>query len=67
MTPQTGRPYATPEALRAAVKAHARMAAKGNTRFGVAELLRQFAYSRLLARVFTADPESWVLRGHSRS
>jgi NADPH2:quinone reductase len=29
----------------------------------VDELLRQFAYARLLARVFIDDPEGWVLKG----
>jgi Nucleotidyl transferase AbiEii toxin, Type IV TA system len=63
MTRQQGRPYATPEALRAAVTARARTAARANPRFSVGELLRQFAYSRLLARIFTADPDGWVLKG----
>jgi Nucleotidyl transferase AbiEii toxin, Type IV TA system len=62
MTRQPG-PYRTPEALRAAVTARARTAAKASPRFTVGELLRQFAYSRLLARIFTTDPEGWVLKG----
>jgi NADPH:quinone reductase-like Zn-dependent oxidoreductase len=63
MTRQPGRPYATPEALRTAVTARARRVASAGSRFSVSELLRQFAYSRLLARVFTADPDGWVLKG----
>jgi predicted nucleotidyltransferase component of viral defense system len=27
------------------------------------DLLRQFAYDRLLCRVFISDPERWVLKG----
>ena len=31
--------------------------------YGVAELRRQFAYGRLLAKVFHHQPERWVLKG----
>jgi NADPH:quinone reductase-like Zn-dependent oxidoreductase len=63
VTPAPDRPYATPEALRAAVTARARAAARADPRFTVTELLRQFAYARLLARVFIHEPEGWVLKG----
>ena len=29
----------------------------------VSALLRQFSYDRLLCRVFSTDPERWVLKG----
>jgi Nucleotidyl transferase AbiEii toxin, Type IV TA system len=63
MTRPPDRPYASPEALRAAVTARARAALREDSPFTVAQLLRQFAYGRLLARVFTDDPEGWVLKG----
>lgn len=63
MTRAPGKPYASPNALRAAVVARANTAAKADARFTVQQLLRQFAYARLLARIFTAEPESWVLKG----
>jgi len=63
MTRRPERPYATPEALRAAVVARAKAAARAEPGLGVAERLRQFAYGRFLARVFTCDPDGWVLKG----
>lgn len=63
MTRPPGKSYASPNALRAAVVARANTAAKADQRFTVQQLLRQFAYARLLARVFTLEPESWVLKG----
>lgn len=63
MTRPPGKPYASPNALRAAVAARANTAARADPRFTVQQLLRQFAYARLLARVFTLEPESWVLKG----
>jgi hypothetical protein len=56
-------PYATPEALRAAVTDRAKDAAAAQPHYSVAERQRQFAYGRLLARVFTDEPERWVLKG----
>jgi NADPH2:quinone reductase len=58
-----GGPYASPDALRAAVTTRAKAAARADPRFTVTELLRQFAYARLLARVFIHEPEGWVLKG----
>jgi hypothetical protein len=56
-------PYATPEALRAAVTDRAKDAAAAQPHYSVAERQRQFAYGRLLARVFSDEPERWVLKG----
>jgi hypothetical protein len=55
--------YATPQALRQAVRDRLRelAAQRPNTRPN--DLSRQFAYDRLLARVFIADPDRWVLKG----
>jgi len=56
-------PYETPAALRAALGAKFAAIAKADPRYTVAELHRQFAYDRLLARLFHAAPEEWVLKG----
>jgi Nucleotidyl transferase AbiEii toxin, Type IV TA system len=63
VTRAPGRPHASPNALREAIVARANTAARANPRFNVQQLLRQFAYARLLARVFTLEPENWVLKG----
>ena len=63
MTRLPGGPYASPDALRAAVTTRAKAAARADPRFTVTELLRQFAYARLLARVFIHEPAGWVLKG----
>lgn len=56
--------YETPVALRAAITGRLRsMATKDRTR-SLSDLLRQFAYDRLLYRIFTSvDAERWVLKG----
>ena len=56
-------PYASPQALRQAVTDRVRKRAEQRAGAPVSDLLRQFAYDRLLARVFTADPDRWVLKG----
>ncbi len=56
-------PYASPEAMRQAVLAHAGNVARKNSQLSVHELLRRFAYARLLARLFVHEPERWVLKG----
>ncbi len=61
--PPRAIPYATPEALRAAVSDRAKDAAAAQPHYSVAERQRQFAYGRLLARVFSDEPERWVLKG----
>ena len=55
-------PYATPEDFdRALID---RIALAGTTLpYSVAQLRRQFAYGRLLARVFLHAPERWVRKG----
>lgn len=62
MTPPGVR-YATPQAMRDAVMAHAKSAASARPEARVDQLLRQFAYARLLARLFVLAPENWVLKG----
>ena len=54
--------YKTAKAFHDAIKAKLANAAMTSPH-SVAELRRQFAYDRLLARVFLCDPESWVLKG----
>lgn len=60
--PADGVPYASAgDFERALVDRIANAAAL--SAHGVAELRRQFAYGRLLARLFIAQPERWVLKG----
>ncbi|WP_419848020.1 nucleotidyl transferase AbiEii/AbiGii toxin family protein [Candidatus Poriferisocius sp.] len=54
--------YKTATAFQNAIKAKIANAAASSPH-SIAELRRQFAYDRLLARVFISDPESWVLKG----
>lgn len=55
--------YASPQALRRVVTDRLRNVAEQQAGAQVSDLLRQFAYDRLLARAFTADPDRWVLKG----
>lgn len=55
--------YASPQALRQAIKDRLGALASQRPQAQVSDLQRQFAYDRLLARVFTADPNRWVLKG----
>src|SRR2546421_1375563 len=56
-------PYGSPAALRAALTDRLKKLAACSP-FTVTELHRQFAYDRLLARVFSApDADRWVLKG----
>jgi Nucleotidyl transferase AbiEii toxin, Type IV TA system len=59
----TERRYATPQALRQAVRDRLRQLARQRPSTRPSDLSRQFAYDRLLARVFVADPDRWVLKG----
>ena len=59
---EEGIPYATARALDRALSDRITNAA-ASSRYGVAELRRQFVYGRLLARVFSHDPGHWVLKG----
>jgi Nucleotidyl transferase AbiEii toxin, Type IV TA system len=59
----TAFPYRSPAALRAALTDRLKKVAASSP-FTVTDLQRQFAYDRLLARVFSApDAELWVLKG----
>jgi nucleotidyltransferase AbiEii toxin of type IV toxin-antitoxin system len=55
--------YASPQALRQAVDDRLRHVAKQQPATQLADLQRQFAYDRLLCRVFQADRNGWVLKG----
>jgi hypothetical protein len=55
-------PYATASALDRALADRIANTARSSP-YGVAELRRQLAFSRLLARVFLLQPERWVLKG----
>ncbi|MGA7704824.1 MAG: nucleotidyl transferase AbiEii/AbiGii toxin family protein [Solirubrobacteraceae bacterium] len=54
--------YSDPRAFRLAVTDRLRPLARDRG-VELTDLLRQFAYDRLLCRVFTSDPERWVLKG----
>ncbi len=58
----TERRYADPTALRRAVTDRLRTLARDQDA-QLADLQRQFAYDRLLARLFVREPERWVLKG----
>lgn len=54
--------YDNPQALRQALADRLRpLAEEGGMELSA--LLRHFAYDRLLCRVFSTDPEGWVLKG----
>ncbi len=54
--------YADPQALRSAIADRLRPLAKERG-IELSNLQRQFAYDRLLSRVFTVEPDRWVLKG----
>jgi Nucleotidyl transferase AbiEii toxin, Type IV TA system len=54
--------YADPRALRFAIADRLRPLANERA-VALDDLLRQFAYDRLLSRVFTSESERWVLKG----
>jgi hypothetical protein len=56
------RPYSDPQALRQALADRLRPLAE-ESGIELSALQRQFAYDRLLCRVFKADSERWVLKG----
>lgn len=62
MSDGTAFPYGSPRAFDAALKDRLQVAANESP-YTVAELRRQFAYDRLLARAFTAHPDRWILKG----
>jgi Nucleotidyl transferase AbiEii toxin, Type IV TA system len=55
--------YTQPQALRQAVEDRLRLFAKEHPGTSLADLQRQFAYDRLLSRVFYVDGDRWVLKG----
>lgn len=55
--------YNSPRSLRQAVTDRLRNLAQAEPERQLADLQRQFAYDRLLCRVFRADPERWMLKG----
>jgi hypothetical protein len=56
-------PYQSPAALRAALTGRLKKLALASP-FTMTELHRQFAYDRLLARIFSApDAQRWMLKG----
>jgi Nucleotidyl transferase AbiEii toxin, Type IV TA system len=59
----TDRRYGEPAALRQALTDQLRRLALARPGAQLADLQRQFAYDRLLARVFVAEPEAWVVKG----
>lgn len=57
-------PYESPQAFRRALTDRLRQIARQDGRFTLDELLRQFAYDRALARLFSSpDADKWVLKG----
>ena len=54
--------YRTPQAFNSAITARLRTLSE-RTGQPLQDLQRQFAYDRFLSRVFTAQPERWVLKG----
>ena len=63
MTQPTFR-YQTPSAFRTALKERFAQIARTDRRYPLAELQRQFAYDRALARLFSSpDADRWVLKG----
>ena len=62
MSSEHGVPYASATAFERALSD--RIARSSATLpYGVPQLRRQFAYGRMLARVFIHDPDRWVLKG----
>jgi hypothetical protein len=55
--------YADPGALRQAIADRLRHVARDRPGAQLSDLQRQFAYDRFLARVFSIEPEVWVLMG----
>jgi Nucleotidyl transferase AbiEii toxin, Type IV TA system len=55
--------YADPGALRKAITDRLRHVARDRPGAQLSDLQRQFAYDRLLARVFSTEAEAWVLKG----
>jgi hypothetical protein len=64
MSPTAHRPYANPQAMNRALTDLLRAHAHGRPGVTLDSLRRQFAYDRLLTRIFTGpDAKRWVLKG----
>ena len=59
----TERRYSDPSALRQALTDRLRLLVRQRPGAQLADLQRQFAYDRLLGRVFLTEPDAWVLKG----
>lgn len=59
----TERRYSDPAALRQALTDRLRVLVRQRPGAQPADLQRQFAYDRLLGRVFLTEPDAWVLKG----
>ena len=57
------RRYGDPQALRQAITDRLRGLASQRPGAQLADLQRQFAYDRLLSRLFRTEPDAWVLKG----
>jgi Nucleotidyl transferase AbiEii toxin, Type IV TA system len=62
MTAKSDLPYATPGAFRRALTDKLRAMASAEGRWPLPDLQRQFAYDRLLARLYLLD-DGWILKG----
>ncbi|HEV8637768.1 MAG TPA: hypothetical protein VG370_26405 [Chloroflexota bacterium] len=62
MTPEQPSPYATPAAFRRALTDKLRAVAAPKGRWPRADLQRQFAYDRLLSRLYLLDA-GWIVKG----
>ncbi|GAB3161361.1 hypothetical protein GCM10027161_70590 [Microbispora hainanensis] len=55
-------PYTSPHAFGTAITGHIRKSS-GDSPYSMSQRRRQFAYDRLLARLFTSDEKGWILKG----
>ncbi|WP_331727652.1 nucleotidyl transferase AbiEii/AbiGii toxin family protein [Streptomyces canus] len=57
-----GKTYTSPTAFRAALKQAALNMSK-KTGMSVSDLMKIFYFNRLAARVFTKEPDGWLIKG----
>ncbi|MEU4151749.1 hypothetical protein [Streptomyces sp. NPDC026659] len=57
-----GKVYKSPTAFRAALK-QAAVNMSRTTGMSIAELMKIFYFNRLAARVFTKEPDGWLIKG----
>ncbi|PWE07403.1 hypothetical protein DD630_10645 [Streptomyces sp. BSE7F] len=60
--PHMGKNYASPSAFRAALTQAAKNMSK-KTGMSVSDLMKIFYFNRLAARVFTKEPDGWLIKG----